>query len=166
MSLQPGPLLIEQRPDLFWSVIAAILVANVMLVFLNLPLIGVWIKLIMTPVRYMIPFIIIVAGIGAYSINNNFLDLHIVLVAGVLGYFIRLLDFSPASLLVGLVLGPMIEQYFVQGMVTYHGDLTTMLTASTISITIWAIVIAALCVSLFKPLWTRTKTKIAERAHA
>lgn len=155
--VQPGPLLATQRPELFWSVIASLLVANVMLLLLNLPLIQVWIRLIMTPARYMIPFIVIIAAIGAYSINNNFLDLHIVLITGLLGYFMRLLDFSPASLIVGLVLGPMIERYFVQGMVTYSGDLAGMLTASGVGITVWVIVLAALFGGLLKPLWSRLK---------
>jgi len=155
--VQPGPLLATQRPELFWAVIASLLVANVMLLLLNLPLIQVWIRLIMTPARYMIPFIVIIAAIGAYSINNNFLDLHIVLITGLLGYFMRLLDFSPASLIVGLVLGPMIERYFVQGMVTYNGDLTGMLTASGVSITVWVIVAIALFGGLLKPLWSRVK---------
>lgn len=162
--VQPGPLLETQRPELFWSVIASILIANVMLLLLNLPLIGVWIKLVMTPIRYMTPFIIIVAAIGAYSINSNFLDLHIVLISGIFGYFLRMLSFSPASLLVGLVLGPMIERYFVQGMVTYGGDLGSMLGASGISITIWILVVAVLFAGVFKPIWTRTKRAVAVRA--
>lgn len=162
--IQPGPLLATQRPDLFWSVIASILVANVMLLLLNLPLIGVWIKLIMTPLRYMVPFIIILAAIGAYSINSNFIDLHIVLISGILGYFLRLLDFSPASLLVGLVLGPMIERYFVQGMVTYRGDLATMFGASGISIAIWTLVVVVLFAGILKPIWHRTKRAVAMRA--
>ncbi|MBQ1080160.1 MULTISPECIES: tripartite tricarboxylate transporter permease [unclassified Nocardiopsis] len=158
--VQPGPLLATQRPDLFWSVIASILVANVMLLLLNLPLIGVWIKLIMTPMRYMVPFIIIIASIGAYSINSNFIDLHIVLIAGIFGYFLRLLDFSPASLLVGLVLGSMIERYFVQGMVTYRGDIWAMVGASGISITIWALVVIVLFAGLLKPVWTGLKRRV------
>ena len=159
--VQPGPLLATQRPDLFWSVIASVLVANVMLLVLNLPLIRVWMKLVMTPVKFMAPFIIIIAAIGAYSINSNFLDLRIVLVAGIVGYFLRLLDFSPASLLVGLVLGPMIERYFVQAMRTYGGDLGTVITASGISITIWVIVIVALLAGIAKPLITRFRKKPA-----
>ncbi|MEU3142705.1 tripartite tricarboxylate transporter permease [Nocardiopsis alba] len=160
--VQPGPLLATQRPDLFWSVIASILIANVMLLLLNLPLIGVWIKLIMTPMRYMVPFIVIIASIGAYSINSNFIDLHIVLIAGVFGYFLRLLDFSPASLLVGLVLGSMIERYFVQGMVTYRGDLWAMVGASGISITIWALVAIVLFAGFLKPVWTAVTRKKRE----
>ncbi|MEU3018305.1 MULTISPECIES: tripartite tricarboxylate transporter permease [unclassified Nocardiopsis] len=160
--VQPGPLLATQRPDLFWSVIASILVANVMLLLLNLPLIGVWIKLIMTPMRYMVPFIVIIASIGAYSINSNFIDLHIVLIAGLFGYFLRLLDFSPASLLVGLVLGSMIERYFVQGMVTYRGDFWAMVGASGISITIWALVVVVLFAGLLKPVWTGLKRRVRE----
>lgn len=150
--VQPGPLLATQRPDLFWAVIASILVANVMLLLLNLPLIGMWIKLIQTPVKYMIPFIVIIAAIGAYSINNNFLDLHIVLITGLLGYVLRLLDFSPAALLVGVVLGPMIERYFIQSMNTYSGSIWTMVTTSGISITIWILVIAALLAGPVKML--------------
>lgn len=153
--VQPGPLLATQRPDLFWAVIASILVANVMLLLLNLPLIGMWIKLIQTPVKYMIPFIVIVAAIGAYSINNNFLDLHIVLLTGLLGYVLRLLDFSPAALLVGVVLGPMIERYFIQSMNTYGGSIWTMLTTSGISITIWTLVLAALLAGPVKRLLNR-----------
>lgn len=153
--VQPGPLLATQRPDLFWAVIASILVANVMLLVLNLPLIGMWIKLIQTPVKFMIPFIVIIAAIGAYSINNNFLDLHIVLITGLLGYVLRLLDFSPAALLVGVVLGPMIERYFVQAMNTYDGSIWTMATTSGISITIWIVVLVALMSGPIKSLVSR-----------
>lgn len=157
--VQPGPLLATQRPDLFWAVIASILVANVMLLLLNLPLIQVWMKLVMTPVKYMAPFIIIIAAIGAYSINTNFLDVRIVLISGIIGYFLRILDFSPASLLVGLVLGPMIERYFVQAMRTYNGEVLGVLGASGISITIWTIVAVVLCAGIAKAIFARFKPK-------
>jgi putative tricarboxylic transport membrane protein len=157
--IQPGPLLSEQHPDIFWTVIASVLVANVILLLTNLPLVGMWIKLLQTPTKYMVPFIIILAMIGAYSIASNFIDIYIVLAAGILGYFLRILGFSPASLLVGLVLGPMIEKYFVQGMVTYQGDLTMMFTASGISIGIWVVVILALFAGLATPVWRRLRGK-------
>lgn len=155
--IQPGPLLSEQHPDVFWAVIASVLVANVILLLTNLPLVGMWIKMLQTPTKYMVPFIIILAMIGAYSIASNFIDIYVVLAAGILGYFLRILGFSPASLLVGLVLGPMIEKYFVQGMVTYHGDLTVMFTASGITIGIWAVVLLALFAGVAAPLWRRLR---------
>jgi putative tricarboxylic transport membrane protein len=155
--IQPGPLLSEQHPDIFWAVIASVLVANVILLLTNLPLVGMWIKLLQTPTKYMVPFIIILAMIGAYSIASNFIDIYVVLAAGILGYFLRILGFSPASLLVGLVLGPMIEKYFVQGMVTYQGDLAMMFTASGISIGIWVVVILALFAGVAAPLWRRLR---------
>lgn len=142
--IQPGPLLVTQRPDVFWSVIAAMLVANVMLLILNLPLVGMWVRMLKTPIHYLIPVIIVLAIIGSYSIHSNFIDIHIVLVTGIAGYILRKLDFSLASLLVGLVLGPLIEKYFVQGMLIEGGDLTAMFTATPISITVWAIVAFAL----------------------
>lgn len=157
--IQPGPLLSDQHPDIFWAVIASVLVANVILLLTNLPLVGMWIKLLQTPTKYMVPFIIILAMIGAYSIASNFIDIYIVLITGLLGYFLRILGFSPASLLVGLVLGPMIEKYFVQGMVTYHGDLGTLFTASGISIGIWVVVIVVLCAGLIAPVIRRIRGK-------
>lgn len=107
----------------------------------------------------MAPFIIILAMIGAYSIASNFIDVYIVLFAGILGYFLRILGFSPASLLVGLVLGPMIEKYFVQGMVTYHGSIGAVLGASGISIGIWVIVVLVLFAGMAAPLWRRVRGK-------
>lgn len=93
-----------------------------------------------TPIHYLIPVIIVLAVTGCYSINSNFIDIHIVLVTGIVGYILRKLDFSLASLLVGLVLGPLIEKYFVQDMLIEGGDPTAMFTAGPVSITIWAIV--------------------------
>lgn len=157
--IQPGPLLSDQHPDIFWAVIASVLVANVILLLTNLPLIGMWIKMLQTPTKYMAPFIIILAMIGAYSIASNFIDIYIVLATGILGYFLRILGFSPASMLVGLVLGPMIEKYFVQGMVTYHGDLGTLLGASGISIGIWVVVVLVLFAGIAAPLWRRIQQR-------
>lgn len=161
--VQPGPLLETQRPELFWSLIASLLVANVMLLLLNLPLIRVWIKLVMTPIRYMVPFIVVLAAIGTYSINSNLIDLKIVLTSGIVGYILRLLDFSLASLLVGLVLGPMIEQYFVQGMATYDGELSAMFGASGITIALWALVVVVLLAGVFKQISTRVKRSVKKR---
>ncbi|MGJ9413702.1 tripartite tricarboxylate transporter permease [Aeromicrobium sp. CF4.19] len=138
--IQPGPLLITQQPDLFWSVVASILVANVMLLVLNLPLVGMWVRVLRTPWHFLIAGVMLLAVIGAYSINNNHLDIRIMLVMGVIGYVLRKLNFSLASLLVGLVLGPLVEKYFVQVMLLHGGSLGDALSSSPIAVTILVLV--------------------------
>jgi putative tricarboxylic transport membrane protein len=145
--IQPGPLLMTQQPDLFWTVVASILVANFMLLVLNLPLVGMWVRVLRTPTHVLIPVIMLLAVVGAYSINNNFLDVRVMLLMGVVGYVLRKLDFSLASLLVGLVLGPLVEQYFVQSMLLTGGDVSDTVFASGISIAVWAIVVVAVVMS-------------------
>jgi len=120
--IQPGPLLMTQHPEIFWSVVAAMYVANAMLLVLNLPLVGIWVRVLRTPRYVLIPLIVVVAMIGSFSFQNNMIDIYIVLAAGVLGYVLRKLGFSLASLLVGLVLGPLIEKYLVQGLYLGAGD--------------------------------------------
>lgn len=156
--IQPGPLLAEQRPDIFWSVIASILVANVMLLILNLPLVGAWVKVLRTPMHYMIPVIILLAVIGAYSIHSNFIDIHWVLIMGVVGYVLRKLDFSLASLLVGLVLGPLIEKYFIESMLMGAGD-PAFVFLDPIALTIWIIVLLVIVGSAVTPLFALRNNK-------
>jgi putative tricarboxylic transport membrane protein len=141
--VQPGPLMMTENPDLFWSIIAAMYVANLMLLVLNLPLVGVWIKVLQTPRYILIPVIIVIAVIGAFSINANMLDVAVVVIFGVVGYFLRKLNFSLASLLVGLVLGPLIEKYFRTGLFISGGDASYFFTRP-ISAVIWGIVLAVL----------------------
>lgn len=162
--IQPGPLLMTQHPDVFWSVIAAMFIANIMLLVLNLPLVGMWVKVLQTPVHFLIPIIVLFAIIGSYSIHNNFIDVHIMFVMGIVGYILRKLDFSLASLLVGLVLGPLIEKYFIQGMFLGHGDLSFFFTSSPIAATIWVIVALVIIVGMLMPLTKRrsqSKTLVA-----
>lgn len=156
--IQPGPLLAEQRPDIFWAVIGSILIANVMLLVLNLPLVGAWVKVLRTPMHYMIPIIILLAVIGAYSVHSNLIDIHWVLIMGVVGYILRKLDFSLASLLVGLVLGPLIEKYFIESMLMGAGD-AAFVFLQPIALTIWIIVLLVLAGTTLAPLFTRRKKK-------
>lgn len=155
--IQPGPLLAEQHPDVFWSVIAAMLVANLMLLVLNLPLVGAWVRVLRTPMHYMIPVIILLAVIGAFSVHSNFIDVHWVLIMGVVGYVLRKLDFSLASLLVGLVLGPLIEKYFIQAMLMSRGDVMSIFVSSPIAMVIWGIVLLAVAGSSLLPLFRRRR---------
>lgn len=137
--VQPGPLLVSQHPDLFWSIIAAMYVANVMLLILNLPMVGVWVRFLKTPRYILVPLIILVACIGSFSINSNMIDIYTIAIFGVVGYIMRKLDFNLASLLVGVVLGPLIEKYFREGMFISGGDVSYFV-STPISITIWVII--------------------------
>jgi putative tricarboxylic transport membrane protein len=164
--IQPGPLMITQRPDVFWSVIAAMLVANVMLLVLNLPMVGMWVRVLRTPIHVMVPIIIVISMIGAYSIHGNFIDIYILLVMGAVGYVLRKFDFSLASLLVGLVLGPLIEKYFVQAMLTAGGDVNYLFSSSPQVIVIWCIVGVGLVGSFIAPLLPKRKKRDEKLAEA
>tara|TARA_B110000503_G_scaffold29425_1_gene47170 strand:+ start:3672 stop:5195 length:1524 start_codon:yes stop_codon:yes gene_type:complete len=120
--IQPGPLMMTLYPDVFWSVMAAMFVANFILLVLNLPLIGVWIRLLMTPRYILVPLVVVLGAIGSYSLNYNMIDVWTMFFMGLLGYGLRKLDLSLASFLIGFVLGPMIEKYFVQSIFIGLGD--------------------------------------------
>jgi putative tricarboxylic transport membrane protein len=154
--IEPGPLLIEQRPDIFWSLIASMYVANVMLLILNLPMVGVWVSVLRIPKSMLMPGIMVIAVLGAYSTRFNMLDVWVLVVMGVLGYMLRKLDFALASLIVGLVLGPFIEKHFREGMFLSRGDLTYFV-ESPIAIAIW---IVALVVMFGGPIWKLVRRRI------
>jgi putative tricarboxylic transport membrane protein len=136
----PGPLLISQNPEVFWGVIAAMYIANVMLLVLNLPLVGVWVSILRIPQSYLMPGIVIVSVIGAYSVRNSMLDVYVLLGAAVVGYVMRKLGLSLASLVVGLVLGPLIEKHLREGLFLSNGD-ATYFVSTPISLTIWVLVL-------------------------
>jgi putative tricarboxylic transport membrane protein len=154
--IQPGPLLIEQRPDIFWSLIASMYVANVMLLVLNLPLVGVWVSLLRIPKSMLMPGIIVIAVLGAYSTRNNMIDVWVLVTMGFVGYLLRKLDFALASLIVGLVLGPFIEKHFREGMFLSRGDLTFFF-HSGIAIGIWVV---ALIVMFGGPIWNLVRRRL------
>ncbi|MCU1412396.1 MAG: tripartite tricarboxylate transporter TctA [Rhodoglobus sp.] len=140
--VQPGPLLITQHPEIFWSIIAAMYIANVMLLILNLPMVGIWVQFLKTPRNILIPIIVVVAAVGSFSIHNNMIDIYMIMVFGALGYVFRKLKFNLAALLVGLVLGPLIEKYFREGMFISGGNPMYFL-STPIAVGIWIIVILA-----------------------
>jgi putative tricarboxylic transport membrane protein len=143
MGVQPGPLLAEQRPDIFWGVIVSLYVANVMLLVLNLPLVGVWVSILRIPQKYLIPGIVVIAVIGGYSVRGSMVDVYVLLAAGIVGYVLRKLDFSMASLIIGLVLGPLIEKHLREGLFLSRGELSYFV-STPISITVWSLVLLAL----------------------
>jgi TctA family transporter len=118
----PGPQVITQRPDMFWGVIASMLVGNLMLVVLNLPLIGIWIRLLTVPYRLLYPAILIFCCIGIYSLNNSAFDIYVAIGFGLLGYIFTKLDCEPAPLLLGFILGPMMEENLRRALLVNRGD--------------------------------------------
>src|SRR3546814_8137425 len=120
--LTPGPQLMTEHPDLFWCLIASFWIGNLMLLVINIPLIGLWVSILNIPYKLLLPIIVCLSCIGVYSINNSLFDVWMVLVLGVFGYVLRLLDFHPAPLLLGFVLGPLIEENLRRAMLLARGD--------------------------------------------
>lgn len=118
----PGPALMTQHPDIFWGLVASFCIGNVLLVILNIPLIGIWVRLLQVPYDYLFPTIICLICIGVYSVNNNAFDIWLVLLFGALGYGMTLLDFEPAPLIVGFILGPLMEENLRRALVLTNGD--------------------------------------------
>jgi len=121
--ISPGPTLIRDHPDLFWGLVMSFWIGNVLLLVINVPLIGLWVRLLSIPYRFLYPSILVFVCIGVYSVGNSSANVWLVLGFGVLGYLMRVLDFSPAPLILGFVLGPMMEEYFRRSMLVARGDL-------------------------------------------
>jgi TctA family transporter len=118
----PGPALVNERPELFWGVIASMWIGNLMLVILNLPLIGVWVRLLLVPYHLLYPAILTFCAIGAYSIGNSSFDVWVMAGAAVLGYGTSKLGCEPAPLLLGFILGPLMEENLRRALLFSRGD--------------------------------------------
>ncbi|KQT87997.1 tripartite tricarboxylate transporter permease [Aurantimonas sp. Leaf443] len=140
--ITPGPNVINTQPALFWGIIASMWIGNVLLVILNLPLIGLWVKMLTIPYRVLFPAIVLFAAIGCYSINNNAFDVYAIAVFGVLGYVLIRLGCEPAPLLLGFVLGPLLEEHLRRAMIISRGD-PTIFVSRPISATLLALGLAA-----------------------
>ena len=127
-NIQPGPQVMTSNPELFWGLIASMWIGNLMLVILNLPLIGIWIKLLTVPYRWLFPAIVLFCAIGVYSTNNNSFDIWMVAIFGFIGYLFIKLGCEPAPLLLGLILGPMMEEYLRRAMLISRGDWSVFVT--------------------------------------
>jgi len=127
-NIQPGPQVMTSNPALFWGLIASMWVGNLMLVVLNLPLIGLWIQLLKVPYRLLYPAILVFCCIGVYSINNTSFDVFVTVAFGALGYLFYKLKCEPAPLILGFILGPMMEENLRRAMLLSRGDPTTFLT--------------------------------------
>ncbi|MNI24467.1 Tripartite tricarboxylate transporter TctA family protein [compost metagenome] len=127
-NIQPGPQVMTSHPELFWGLIASMWIGNLMLVILNLPLIGIWVKLLRVPYRMLFPAILVFCTIGVYSLNYNVFDIFMFAIFGVIGYVWSKLGCEGAPLLLGLVLGPMMEENFRRALLLSRGEFSTFVT--------------------------------------
>ena len=127
-NIQPGPQVMTSNPALFWGLIASMWIGNVMLILLNLPLIGIWVKLLKIPYRFLYPAILVFCCIGVYTVNNTVFDVYVTAGFGLIGYLFFKLGCEPPPLLLGFVLGPMMEENFRRALLLSRGDFMTFLT--------------------------------------
>jgi len=151
--LQPGPLLIRDHPEVFWGTVASMYIGNIMLLVLNLPLIGLWVKLLKVPYKILFPLILLFCMIGAFSMNNNPADMLVMLFFGVVGYLLRKYEYELAPLVLAFILGPQMEQAFRQSLIMSDGSLTVFF-ARPISATAMALA-GFLLISAFIPALKR-----------
>lgn len=152
--VQPGPLLITQHPEIFWGVIASMYIGNVILLILNVPMISIWVSMLRIPHYILLPLIVLIAVIGTYSVRNSMLDLYVLLFLGLVGYVLRKFDFHLAPLVVGVVLGPLIEKHFREGLFLSSGDLSVFY-SSPIALAIWILVLIVMAVGLSRNLYRK-----------
>jgi len=126
--LEPGPRLMIEQPQLMWTVVASLYVSNVVLLCYNLPMIPLFLRILDIPVRYLMPMILAIAAVGAYAFNNSFADLVLLFVFGALGYFMRAANVPPVPMVLGVILGPRMEQSLRQALLLSNGDLMVFLT--------------------------------------
>ncbi len=143
-NINPGPQLFATKPELVWGLIASLYIGNIMLLVLNLPLVGLWVKILKIPTPLLYGGILVFATIGTYGISRSVIDLMLLYTMGVMGFFMRRYDFPTAPVIIGMILGPLAEQNFRQAMTISQGDMTTFLTkpisASLLALALLAIV--------------------------
>ncbi len=146
--IQPGPAVIDEQPDLFWGVIVSMWIGNLFLVILNLPLIGLWVRIVTVPYHLLYPAILAFAAVGVFSLNNTEFDVLLLALFGVLGYVFAKLDCEPAPMLLGFILGPMMEEYLRRALLLSRGDPMTFIerpiSAGLLACAVVAIIIAFL----------------------
>jgi putative tricarboxylic transport membrane protein len=152
--VRPGPLLVAEKPEIFWGLVASMYIGNVMLLVLNLPLIGLWVKLLQVPYPILAPFILVFVIVGAYSVNNSVFDVGTAVVFGVLGYLLRRFGFEPAPLVLAMILGPQLEASLRRALIFSRGDFAVFVQRP-----IAAVLLALAALMLFAPLlrWVLTR---------
>jgi putative tricarboxylic transport membrane protein len=160
--IQPGPAVMTEQPSLFWGLIASMWVGNLMLLVLNLPLIGIWVKMISVPYHLLYPMILVFCSIGVFSLSNTVFDVYLMVVFGGLGYVFKKLDCEPAPMLLGFILGPMMEEYLRRALLIAKGDATVLVTRP-ISATM-LVLAACLLVLVLLPAFGKTREEAFKEA--
>ena len=145
--IAPGPLLITEQPALFWGLIVSFIIGNFMLLVLNIPLIGVWVAILRIPYRVLYPAILVFISLGVYSVNNNTFDVLAVAAIGLVGYAMSVLRFEAAPMLLGFILGPLMEEHLRRALLLSRGDpsvfidrpISATLLAFTAALLVWSV---------------------------
>jgi TctA family transporter len=153
--IQPGPSVITEQPALFWGIIVSMWIGNFFLIVLNLPLIGLWVRLIMVPYHFLYPAILVFCAIGVFSLNNREFDIYLMALFGLLGYVFSKLGCEPAPMLLAFILGPLMEEYLRRAMLISRGDLMVFL-KRPISATLLGLAVLAMCAVLI-PAFGKTR---------
>ncbi|HSR14081.1 MAG TPA: tripartite tricarboxylate transporter permease [Thermodesulfobacteriota bacterium] len=161
----PGPRLVSAHPEIFWGVISSMYIGNVMLLILNLPLIGLWVKILKIPYPILFPLILLFCLIGVYSLNNKVTEIGLMLFFGVIGYLMKKFKFDGAPLILAMVLGPLMDKAMRQSLIMSDGD-ASIFFQSTICITIFAFVALILFVLPLLPMIGKFRKKIGEAEDA
>ena len=159
--ITPGPQVMTDRPALFWGLIASMWIGNLMLVILNIPLIGIWVRLVKVPYHFLFPSILVFCCVGAYTLNSNVFDIYVMGVAGLLGYVLVLLRCEPAPLVLGFILGPMMEENLRRALLISKGDPAVFLT-QPISLSFLIASIAVISLMSFSWFRQTRETALAE----
>jgi TctA family transporter len=146
--IQPGPSVMIEQPELFWGIIVSMWIGNLFLIVLNLPMIGLWVRIILVPYHLLFPAILVFTGIGVFSLNNTEFDIFLLALFGLLGYVFSKLDCEPAPLLLGFILGPMMEEYLRRALLLSRGDPTVFVTrpisATMLALAVFAVIVVLL----------------------
>jgi TctA family transporter len=156
--ITPGPNVMSEQPALFWGLIASMWIGNAMLVVLNLPLIGLWVRLVKIPYDLLYPAILIFCAIGVYSLNNSIFDIYTMLIFGAVGYLMSKLGCEPAPLILGLLLGPMLEEYLQRALLLSRGN-PFVFVERPISVSLLGLSLVILCVAALP--FIRRKREVA-----
>jgi len=148
--VQPGPMMLENSPDMFWGLVASFAIGNLFLLFINLPLIGIWVNMLRIPFRWLYPAIIVFISMGVYSVRGSSFDIAMVAGIGIIGYALSRAKFSPALLLLGFVLGPLIETNLRRAMLISRGDpmvfierpIACVFVVLTVALILWSLISA------------------------
>jgi putative tricarboxylic transport membrane protein len=160
--IQPGPSVMVEQPALFWGLIVSMWIGNLLLLVLNLPLIGLWVKMVSVPYHLLYPAILVFCAIGVYSLNNATFDVYLMALFGLLGYIFTKLECEPAPMLLGYILGPMMEEFLRRAMLLSRGDPWIFVTRP---ISAGLLVVAALLLcTVLLPAFKKTREEVFQEA--